>query len=390
MKKLSLYPVTSQIGEQGFSLVELMVALVITLVVSLAIFGVLTANEGRKRTTTSVNDIDQEGAYGLYQLDRYIRSAGSGFTAGVGTKAAYLYTYGCPISAVSGGNQVLPLGSLAAPFNSVSSNVRLAPVVIMDAAATAGDVLIVMSGSGGLAEIGTSLVDPPDSGAIRVASVASFRASDKVLLASPSTTSMQPCMMQQIASSFIPSATERSLGLGGDTMATISGVSIGSFTSSSIALNLGQNPNFNLFGVGPNNALLDYDLLKPASTTASAPNPSVFVEGVQEMHAIYGVDNDGSATTATLNWVAPTGAYSAASLLAGTPAAAATLATIRAVKIGLLMRTALPEKTAVSADTFTLFTSTSIPVTISGLNTNYRYRVFESTIPVRNSLLIRN
>ena len=67
--------------EQGFSLIELMVALVIGLVVSLAIYGVLNVNEAHKRTTTSVNDIDQSGTYAIYQLDKIIRSAGSGLAA---------------------------------------------------------------------------------------------------------------------------------------------------------------------------------------------------------------------------------------------------------------------------------------------------------------------
>jgi len=49
----------------GFSLIELMVAATIFLVLSIAIFQVLSTNEGQKRTTTSVNDIDQAGNYAL-------------------------------------------------------------------------------------------------------------------------------------------------------------------------------------------------------------------------------------------------------------------------------------------------------------------------------------
>ena len=43
-------------SQRGFSLVELLVTIVISLLASLAIFGVLSTYEGKKRTTTFVND----------------------------------------------------------------------------------------------------------------------------------------------------------------------------------------------------------------------------------------------------------------------------------------------------------------------------------------------
>ena len=66
----------------GFSLIELLVAMIIGLIVSLAVYTVLTTFEERKRTSTSVNDISQSNTYALYLLDKKLRSAGSGFSAG--------------------------------------------------------------------------------------------------------------------------------------------------------------------------------------------------------------------------------------------------------------------------------------------------------------------
>ena len=47
--------------EGGFTLIELMVALVIGMVLSIAMFLVLGSAEGQKRTITSTNDADQAG-----------------------------------------------------------------------------------------------------------------------------------------------------------------------------------------------------------------------------------------------------------------------------------------------------------------------------------------
>jgi prepilin-type N-terminal cleavage/methylation domain-containing protein len=60
----------------GFTLVELLVAIVISLVLTLAITTVLIRTEGSKRTTTSVNDINATGSYAAFVLDRAVRSAG--------------------------------------------------------------------------------------------------------------------------------------------------------------------------------------------------------------------------------------------------------------------------------------------------------------------------
>ena len=53
-------------AQRGMTLIELLVAMLISLVLSLAIFGVLASSEGLKRTTTSVNDINQTGNYAMY------------------------------------------------------------------------------------------------------------------------------------------------------------------------------------------------------------------------------------------------------------------------------------------------------------------------------------
>ena len=100
----------------GFSLIELMVVVVITLLMSLAVFGVLSTSESKKRTATSVNDIDQAGAYAMYVMEKQIRSAGSGLHGGSATD------YGCQLEASLNGTAILPTtaASLPAEFNKLT------------------------------------------------------------------------------------------------------------------------------------------------------------------------------------------------------------------------------------------------------------------------------
>ena len=85
-----------------------MVTLVIGSVLSLAIFGVLAVAEGLKRTTTSVNDIKQTGNYAMYTIDKWVRSAGSGFAQSAA------YAFGCTAVRIERG-YAGPAGGAAAP-----------------------------------------------------------------------------------------------------------------------------------------------------------------------------------------------------------------------------------------------------------------------------------
>jgi len=101
----------------GFTLVELMVALAIGLITSLAIAQVLMFSEGYKRTATSGSDAQTNGSLALYTLQRDIQMAGYGF-------ASDKDALGCPIHAKFNGADVAT-GAGVATFPTV-----LAPVVI--------------------------------------------------------------------------------------------------------------------------------------------------------------------------------------------------------------------------------------------------------------------
>lgn len=66
----------------GFSLVDIMVGMVISLIGVIIIFQVFSVSEGVKRTTTSGGDAQQNGAAALFVMERALREAGYGMNAG--------------------------------------------------------------------------------------------------------------------------------------------------------------------------------------------------------------------------------------------------------------------------------------------------------------------
>ncbi len=388
--------------QHGLSLVELLVAMIIGLVVSLAVYSVLNVNEGRKRTTTSINDIDKVGIYALHQLDQSIRSAGSGLLSGIkssiGTADSIDHTLGCQINAVQSGETLLPASAklpepfdkLPAPLNTTPLNFRIAPVIILDGGKDNGDIIITMSGNGGLAETATKFYDLPQSNNLSLPNVAGFYSNSLVLITKAPGASISPCIIEQVSSSFTAKAGDKALPLAGTFYKDIvNNIAVTSFDIDSHVLNLGTSPTFQLFGVGTNSTLFRYDLLKPSSSSSSNPNPAPFADSIYQMHALYGVYTT-AGDPSTLNWVAPTGTYDASNLLSGTSAANAIIANIKAIKLGIVMQASLPEKNTVSNSEINLFSDTDqvVRVALPTNALNRRYKVLETVIPIRNGLML--
>jgi type IV pilus assembly protein PilW len=394
----------------GFSLIELLVAMAIGLVLTLAIASVLVRTEGSKRSTTSINDINQSGAYATYLLDRYLRPAGSGYSQ------SWQTTFGCLLNASVGGTAVLPLPSAkpvspSLAFSKVNFPMRLAPLIIgKDMADTAtetrGDVLRVMSGTSGVGE-NAQAVKPGSvtTDEVSLPTALGYATNDLVLFADNSVSS---CLVSQVGTHAYTLATPK-LPLSGTYYRDPS-----VFGADSIALQLGRYddnlPQFLLIGVGDNNILFSYDLLK------KEPPDATITDSVVEMRALYGLDNkpvgpsgvslpDGVAD----EWVDATGDFDAAKLMNGSAASRQNLRQIVAVRVGLILRTSLAERSKASAPsgvtdaetteqgnakTLTLFADQPTALqkirTLTVAERAYRFRTVEVTIPLRNVLMAPN
>ena len=155
-----------------------------------------------------------------------------------------------------------------------------------------------------------------------------------------------------------------------------------------------------MIGVNASNTLVDYPILTGTKTSLQV------ADGVLEMHAVYGVDEGRQRRDHQLGGA--TGTWAIGNLM-GTTAGGATpggtgspgtgaflLERIKAIRVGLILRTDLPENTktgaTITAGPLTLFSDlpglTYTRTLTSTAEKGYRYRTIEATIPIRNNLLI--
>lgn len=371
---------------RGFTLVELLVAVALAMLMTLAITSVLVRYEAGRRGITAVNDTVQGGAYSAMWLDRQVRSAGSGFAL------SWRNSFGCRLVAARGGSAVLPRSAaFPAPFASVSQTPRLAPVVIHAGAGAGGsDVLAVATGSSGLGEAPLRILPSSATGAkVNLDSTVGLRAGDLVLVFQDGA----QCMVQQVASGFAGGASQQ-LDFGGTYAADeISGVRLDGMAVSDgawiapIGNVTGNRPQFQLIGVGDNATLVTHDLLQLDGSDA----PVALADGVADLRALYGVDTTGDGRIDS--WQSPAASpWNAASLQDGSATARTNLSAIVAVRIGLLVRTSVPDRDTVSPTSMSLFgdlgTDLTYTRTFTADERRLRWRSLDFTVPLRNVLLM--
>ena len=209
-------------------------------------------------------------------------------------------------------------------------------------------------------------------------------------------------------SSTFTSSSQTSIALAGAYYsATVDSLSMTGFSTDGAAIALGNlgagnPPGFMVYGVGANNTLYSYDLLQ-AGSSAALP----LVDGVFELQALYGLDTSGDGVIDS--WSAPTGSYALSALMDGSSTAAGRLRQIIAIRLGLILRGNRDEvgqfnsvaaakwgkslsDYLVAPASLTLFSDLGSGLTYTRDLTNderkFRYRVVETTIPVRNNLLL--
>jgi len=387
---------------RGFSMVELMVAMVISLIGVIIIFQVFEASEGVRRTTMSGGDAQQNGAVALYLMERDLRNSGMGINDTI-------YA-GCNIVGYD--------SSRTTPnFPPAGSPMILAPVFITAGAnATTPDQLTAFYGSKNQIANSTTLVANmvlPTS-PLAVQTRFAFRPGDLMLLLEPG--SGKNCVFMEVTS--LPGTPSNqvnhdsgtyTLTAGASVAARFNpaagmGVSYGGVTSANVTrvFNLGNLHDDINFPASQNVTVPIYNTYAVANNTLTVSNAFVISSGVPTVNSIadnivhmradYGVDdgvNDGSVT---YNTVYAPGDGIVDHFVSATP----NWSQVIAVRVAVVARSALPEKPSAGAGQ-PCDTTTAAP-TWSG-NTGvtrsfdlsadpnwqcYRYRVFETTVPLRN------
>ena len=358
----------------GFTVIELMVGLLIGLLASLALTQVLVNFEGQKRTTTSGSQALADGALAMQALQRAIASAGYGFSSNRGF-------LGCSISAMFGGAAVPGFASV------------LAPVVITAGAGGAPDSLRVLASSKSsysvpipVAAPGYDRADAAKSQAFPVATIRSVRGPvsgvpGELMLAVVDAS--LPCEVFQVSATPAGNSVPRS----DDAQWNPSGYPVGPYGDKSYLVNLGAlvDQSFSIV----NTATLQVSRFVIGTDSIPAFQARPLSSNVVNLQALYGKDTDGDGAVDVWDKV--------------TPANNAEWGQLAAVRIALVVRSAQYDKELVTSanplwDVGTAVTITGtqacasggdsrcLPLKVDGLPDwqHYRYKVFDTIVPLRN------
>lgn len=395
-------------AQAGLTLVELLVAMAIGLIVTLAVTSVVLVGENHKRATTAINDANQSGSYAAYLLDRALRSAGSGFT-----QAWDLGVFGCRLNIRRGGSALLPrTAAFPAPFAGVPQTLNMAPVLIQRG--DDSDVLVVMGGNAAAGDIPRPILSAgADENSLRLNNTIGLQAGDIGLV---SREGVDDCLIEQVSAAGASGggggesegeeegATPPNdlLTLGGTYLATTGKeaslstlVDGGNAFFSPVGRAGANNVQFQMFGVDGERRLLNYDLMHFAGSDSAAVQ--ALADGVVTLRAVYALDANGDGRFNTADgdrWAAPDEeGYDIQSLM-DTPA---TARQVLAVRVALVLRSTHFEKPAaedeyVSPASLTLFgdlpEAQRSTYTIATEDRQFRHRVVDLTVPLRNMLLL--
>lgn len=371
--------IPARAAQRGFSMVELMVAVMIGLIGTIVIFQVFAVFEGQKRTTTSAGDAQQNGLLALVSLEREARMAGYGLS--------YVPLLGCNV--------------IAHDTNGARDfNFRMTPMQVTDGAAGAPDTITMMYGSsnslvaparliqGNAVSATTSRVNNP------YGFVAAAAGGDVILIGEAG----KSCSVRQITAIATDTLTHGGGGRynkgGGLTVA----YNVWDTTASTggVLYNLGSAPVVATYSLGrsdgnaalPIEELLFVNAFQGSATTA-------IVDGIVQMQVQFGFDENANGVLDAGEWREP--CADPTQLTKGGTCSAATATDwshVLAARIAIVARSSQPERPDPSTGTCN---TTGGPLTWTGGNIVltgypgadpnwqcYRYRVFETSVPMRN------
>jgi len=345
--------------QRGVSLIELMVGVVIGLLAVLVIYQTFAVAEGIKRQTISAGDAQKTGMIATYLLGAEISSAGSGIMLNQDDLATCLDTGDVTTTMRPFSVMITPGASASTPdtivVNYSTARSVVTPSIFMaktDIDGTSitvqsptgfkkGDMIASISGSGDCERYVVKTVTGPD-------------ANGNVVL-------------DFDGSAAAPAKTKATF----DLLPSMRLVNLGPATST-------QRVQYDVVG----------GVLRSTDLVVAGATPQPLASSIVNLKAMYGIDTDGDGTVD--EWTPATGNYTPAKVLA---AAGSDLRRIKAVRLGMVVRSDEWDRDA-PAYAWTLFECTTqeakdyvCPAKLTGTAAaNYKYRVYETVIPLRNPM----
>ena len=331
-------------NQNGFTLVEIMIGMVIGMLATLVIVQVLSVFEGQKRSTTGNSDAQTNGQIALYNIGRELQLAGFP-----------LMPTGLPNVADS------PLECTTLTFGSTGIS-SIDPVTITNG--TSSDTLTLRYGDSAMGGVPSAISAAPVGNVLTLNSNFGCQVNDISFITNGTT-----CAMAKVTA--VSSAALKAVTLDNITAAV-------------------AGANLSCLGVWNT---ITYDV----SGGVLQRNAVDSVAGIVDLQAQYGISDSANSNQVT-QWVDPTGTWTPASLAASP----VNRNRIKAIRIAIIARNTKMETSAVTTSCSSTTaasptglcawagTSTSpaptIDLTADSNWAKYRYRVYETIIPLRNMI----
>lgn len=350
----------------GFSLVELMVALVIGMIAIIFMFQIFANAEAQKRATTGSGNASSNANTALISMQNEITAGGYGFMSTDATSNGNIpmNIFGCPLTVT------LPTATLTIPIAPVTINPQVLAAINNDVGT---DILLIAYGNNNGSQEGDVILGEDATSTIySVKTQFSHNVNDWVIAAPPNigngvASCTVPLVFDQITAITANTASV-TVRHGAGTGATAPSVSQG------VLYNLGYAPHLRAFGIfkGTLN-MCDFVL----SDCTNAANWTPIVSDIVSLRAEYGQDNSVAG--------AMTGMVSAWGQV--TPTTACGWIRTSAVRIAVVARNNLRNKDLVTQAEPTWSGAEAIDLSAGGTNTDwqhYRYSTLETIVPIRN------
>lgn len=338
----------------GFSLVEIMVGMAIGMVGIIVVMQMYAVFQNQKRTTSSGDDAQNNGAIALYQLQRDIQHSGYGISN--------LDLLGCGVTLRTG----VTLSAIA-------------PVTINHASIPAADAntdtLLVVYGNANVSAQG-DMIDRGNGTTYSMKNAPTALVNDRVVAESNSLLGNIPnpgCSLFLDTVSALPGGKDITMATGGVVDGTL--------------YNLGQAPTVRAYAIRNRSLTVCNYMQDDCGLTANKDDPTVWVpiaSDIVSLRAQYGQDITGrspvTAATKTASMDGIVDAYSQT-----TPTHNCGWIRTSAVRIALVARGATRGEQVISAaPTWAGSAGAAISLTADSDWQRYHYKVFETTVPLRN------
>ena len=356
------------LNQQGFSLIEILVGLVIGLLATLVIMQVFSVFEGQKRTTTGSADTQTNGSIAMYSIQHELKMAGYGLL---------------PTATAS------PLACTTTNFGATGLT-SIWPVVITDGGTAAGasDSITVRYGttaSGGVPSMitGVGLTGAND---VTLDNNQGCQVGDVAMIINGAT-----CNFTSVTTTAAPDNVTVTLQNVAPAQVGLNLSCLGAWITSIFRVNPSYDPS-GATGAANSQAYME-------KTTALAVAGVPVVSDIVNIQAQYGVSATASSNQVT-QWLDATDGQASGNWGAGLTVADRNR--IKAVHIAVVARSGLYEKGIVSnICTTAKGTVNNGPCAWDDSNTNaapqidlsndpnwqhYRYRVFDTIVPLRNMI----